>query len=499
MRYHGRSCTSATLQLPKDQSAMDETHQPLPEARQPLIQRMLAEWKTLAILGGPILIAQVAQMANGVIDTVMAGHASAEDLAAVGIGSSLWMPLFLFFMGMLGALQPIISGYNGARTTQKIMPATWQGIYIAAAGTVVMALLLTNVHPILALLKLDPHTAGITQGYLDAFAWGIPALLLINALRGLTDGLGHTRVIMAFSVLSTLINLPLNYIFIYGKLGLPAMGGVGCGWATSISNGVAAIAMLIYLNRSETFRQFHLIADWVKPDLAGIRYILRIGVPIGFTIFVEASMFAIIALFLAPLGPVVVAGHQIALNVVSLLFMLPLSIGMALTLRVSFLVGARAPDSARLISRSSLILASAIALLFATLLFVFSGAIASLYSGDAEVQAVTIRLLTFAAMFQIADVIQVTCISALRGYKDTRIPMFIMLFSFWGVGLPLGYVLTFTDWLWPALGAAGFWVGLTAGLTSASLLLGWRLFRFQPPPVDENNQPAAVGTGSGMG
>ncbi len=129
----------------------------------------------------------------------------------------------------------------------------------------------------------------------------------------------------------------------------------------------------------------------------------------------------------------VVAGHQIALNVVSLLFMLPLSIGMALTLRVSFLVGARAPpDSARLISRSSLILASAIALLFATLLFVFSGAIASLYSGDAEVQAVTIRLLTFAAMFQIADVIQVTCISALRGYKDTRIPMFIMLFSFWG-------------------------------------------------------------------
>ena len=125
MRYHGRSCTSATLLSRKDQSAMDETHQPLPEARQPLIQRTLAEWKTLAILGGPILIAQVAQMANGVIDTVMAGHASAEDLAAVGIGSSLWMPLFLFFMGMLGALQPIISGYNGARTTQKIMPATW--------------------------------------------------------------------------------------------------------------------------------------------------------------------------------------------------------------------------------------------------------------------------------------------------------------------------------------------------------------------------------------
>ncbi|QFS85424.1 MULTISPECIES: MATE family efflux transporter [unclassified Marinobacter] len=459
---------------------MDENHQPLPEARQPLVRRTLAEWKTLAILGGPILIAQVAQMANGVIDTVMAGHASARDLAAVGIGSSLWMPLFLFFMGMLGALQPIISGYNGARQHSKIMPATWQGIYIAAGGTVIMALLLTNVHPVLAMLKMDTETAGITQGYLNAFAWGIPALLLMNALRGLTDGLGHTRVIMAFSVLSTLINLPLNYIFIYGKLGLPAMGGVGCGWATSLSNGTAAIALLIYLNRSRTFRQFHLLADWVKPNWRGIRYILGIGVPIGFTIFVEASMFSVIALFLAPLGPVIVAGHQIALNVVSLLFMLPLSIGMALTLRVSFLVGARAPDTARLISRSSLILASAVALIFATLLFVFSAQIAALYTGDQAVRDVTIRLLAFAAMFQVADVIQVTCISALRGYKDTRIPMFIMLFSFWGVGLPLGYVLTFTDLLWPALGAAGFWVGLTAGLTSASVLLGWRLFRYRP-------------------
>ncbi|MDP4548022.1 MAG: MATE family efflux transporter [Marinobacter sp.] len=459
---------------------MDETHQPLPEIRQPLVSRTLAEWKTLALLGGPILIAQVAQMANGVIDTVMAGHASAEDLAAVGIGSSLWMPLFLFFMGLLGALQPIISGYNGARTTRKIMPATWQGIYIALGGTVIMALLLTNVHPVLALLKMDTNTAAITQGYLNAFAWGIPAMLLMNALRGLTDGLGHTRVIMMFSVLSTLINLPLNYIFIYGKLGLPAMGGVGCGWATSLSNGIAAIALLIYLNRSQTFKQFHLLAERVKPNMAGICYILKLGVPIGFTIFVEASMFSVIALFLAALGPVIVAGHQIALNVVSLLFMLPLSIGMALTLRVSFLIGARAPDSARLISRSSLLLASAVALVFATLLFVFSDAIAALYTNDSEVQAVTIRLLSFAAMFQIADVIQVTCISALRGYKDTRVPMLIMLFSFWGVGLPLGYVLTFTDWIAPALGAAGFWVGLTAGLTSASVFLGWRLFRYQP-------------------
>jgi len=459
---------------------MDEADQPLPEVRKSLVSRTLTEWKTLAMLGGPILIAQLAQMANGVIDTVMAGHASAEDLAGVGIGSSLWAPLFLFFMGMLGALQPIISGYNGARTPEKIMPATWQGLYIAGVGAIIMILLLTNVHPVLQGLNLEANTARITQGYLDAFVWGIPALLLMAALRGLTDGLGHTRVIMAFSLLSTLINLPLNYIFIYGKLGLPAMGGIGCGWATSISNGVAAIALLVYLSRSKIFKKFHLIADWAKPNAALIRYVLSIGIPIGFTIFVEVSMFSVIALFLAPLGPVVVAGHQVALNVVSLLFMLPLSIGMALTLRVSFLIGAGAPDTARLISRSSLILAATTALVFATLLFTFSQGVSALYTSDTEVQAVTVRLLMFAAIFQVADVIQVTCISALRGYKDTGIPMVIMLFSFWGVGLPVGYILTFTDLLVPAMGAAGFWVGLTGGLACASLLLGWRLFRYRP-------------------
>lgn len=459
---------------------MDEINQPLASARQSLVSRTLGEWRTLAILGGPILVAQVAQMANGVIDTVMAGHASAEDLAGVGIGNSLWMPLFLFFMGTLGAQQPIISGYNGARSFEKMIPTVWQGIYLAGIGALIMILLLTNVHPVLSLLNLEPNTARISQGYLDAFAWGVPAMLLIAALRGLTDGMGHTRVIMAFSLLATLINLPLNYIFIFGKFGVPAMGGIGCGWATALSNSIAAIALLIYLNRSQLFKQVHLLQGWVKPEAEKLRYILKVGLPIGFTIFVEVSLFSVVALFLASLGPVVVAGHQIALNVVSLMFMLPLSIGMALTLRVSFLMGAEAPDTARLIARSSLIFAVALSLVYATLLLVFSAEVAALYTNEIDVRAVATQLLGVAAFFQVADVIQVTCISALRGYKDTRIPMFLVLFSFWGVGLTSGYMLTFTDWLLPAMGAKGFWIGLTAGLTSASILLILRLFLFRP-------------------
>lgn len=454
-------------------------HQPVPQPRAGLLARTLAEWRTLAQLGAPILVAQLAQMANGVIDTIMAGHASAEDLAAVGIGSSLWMPVFLFFAATLSATQPIISGHRGARKTDRIMPVTWQGIYIATGSSVLMILLLLNVQPIFALFELDPQTARISAGYLTAFVWGVPAMLLMAALRGLTDGLGHTRVIMAFSLLGTIINLPLNYIFIYGKLGVPAMGGIGCGWATSISNLVAAVILLLYLNRSHTYKAFHLISHWAPPSVREIADVLLLGAPIGFTVFVEVSMFSVIALFLAPLGPVVVAGHQIVLNVVSLLFMVPLSLGMALTLRISFLVGAESLGTARLLARSSLLLASSIALVYAPILFLHADLVAALYTRDQQVQAVAIRLLWFAAIFQIADVIQVTAIGALRGYKDTRAPLYIMLLSFWGVCLPLGYVLTFTDVLVPALGAAGFWVGLTVGLASASMLLGTRLFRYQ--------------------
>ncbi|MEX1058542.1 MAG: MATE family efflux transporter, partial [Natronospirillum sp.] len=468
------------------------THQPQPPRTRNQLTLILTEWKTLGVLGGPILVAQLAQVANGVIDTVMAGNASAEDLAGVAIGSSLWSPLFLLFMGTLSAMQPIISGHHGAGRQDKIMPVTWQGIYIALGCSVLMIFLLLNVDPVLALLQMDGQTAAITRGYLQAFAFGVPALLVLMALRGLTDGLGHTRVIMTFSLLSAAINLPLNYIFIYGKLGVPAMGGVGCGWATAISVWLALLALLIYLGLSRVYQRFHLISNWHKPERSGINRLLRLGVPIGFTIFVEASMFAIIALFLVPLGPVVVAGHQIALNVVSLVFMVPLSLGMALTLRISFLVGAQTPDTAQRLARSSLLLCLGISLFFASLLWLGNAFIARTYTQDEAVRSVARQLLLFAALFQIADVVQVTAISALRGYRDTRIPMLIMLFSFWGICLPLGYLLTFTDLLVPAMGAPGFWIGLTAGLTVASILLALRLFLYRSSGVDPDAELAPV-------
>lgn len=461
------------------QETIDADHQPLADAGQPLLTRTLKEWRVMAVLGTPILIGQVAQMLNGVIDTIMAGRAGADDLTGVAIGINIWAPLFLFMIGVLNATQPIISGHRGAKEYHRIMPVAWNAIFIGLGAAVIAIVVLLNVHPLFSsLLGMEPEAARITKGYLQAFAWCIPAVFTLVALRGLTDGLGFTKAFMAVSLLTAVINAPLNYIFIFGKLGVPAMGGIGCGWATSIANWIALVVFFSYLNVAKHFREFHFFRSRALPNWQQIKTILRLGIPIGFTIFVESTMFAVIALMLAPLGSIVVAGHQIALNVVSFMFMVPLSLGMALTIRISFLIGARQPNTARLVSRSSLLLVTFICIAYAFILFTLRESIASLYSTEADVIAVATLLLAYGAMFQFADVLQVVAISALRGYKDTRIPMVIMLTSFWGIGIPLGYVLAYKDWIVEPLGAPGFWIGLIAGLTHAACWLIFRLFWF---------------------
>ncbi len=424
----------------------------------------------------------MAQMANGVVDTIMAGHASALDLAGVAIGLSIWAPLLLFFIGILSALQPTISNQNGAKQFARIVPTAWQGLYITGVAAMVMIWVLLNVQPLLRLLAMDAEASRITSGYLNAFAWGIPALLGINALRGLTDGLGHTRVIMVFSLLGTLLNVPLNWLFIYGgDLGavqVPALGGIGCGWATAIANWLALGALLVYLNLSKGFAEFHLLAGWSPPNLRQIGFLLKLGLPIGITMFVEVSMFCMIALFLAPLGAASVAGHQIVLNITSVFFMAPLSLGMALTLRMSYLRGARDFAEAKLLAHSSLLLALGVSSFNMLLLFIGHQFIPALYTEDADTLAVARQLIILAGIFQIADAVQVTMINVLRGYSDTQVPLLIMLVSFWGVCLPLGYVLTFTDWLHSPMGAAGFWTALILGLACAASLLTRRVFKF---------------------
>ena len=454
---------------------VDQFHQPPAHDEWPLLRRVQDEWQTLLKLGSPILIGQLAQMSNAVIDTVMAGRASADDLTGVAIGNSLWVPLLLFVIGLLNATQPLISGHRGAKQYERIMPVTWNASYLALAASLISIALLVNADPLVALIGLAENPARICDGYLEAYVWGIPAIFMAVNLRGLTDGLGHTRVFMVFSILTACINAPLNYIFIFGKFGLPAMGGIGCGWATAIAQWLTLLAGLGYLHLSAHFKDYHLWQNRQWPNRQRLAELLKLGAPIGFTLFVESLMFAAVALLIAPLGSVTVAGHQIAINVVSVMFMVPLSIGAALTLRIAFLVGANNHREARLVARSSVLMVSVIALAFASLLWFLARPIASIYSSDADVIAVATTLLGYGAMFQIADIMQVVCISALRGYKDTRVPMYIMVFSFWVLGIPLGYMLAFSDWLTAPMGVAGFWIGMILSLSHAACWLLVRL------------------------
>lgn len=264
------------------------------------------------------------------------------------------------------------------------------------------------------------------------------------------------------------------------------MGGIGCGWATTACNILSLAAMLVYLLWGKQFAGFRLLPNWSKPNFTLIASILRLGLPIGLTLFVEVSMFCAIALFLVPLGAQTVAAHQMVLNATSIAFMVPLSLGMAVLLRVSYLVGECSYMQARLVATSSIVLALAIACFNAPILFFGRTFIAQIYSNEPSVIAIATELFRLAAIFQIVDVIQVVAVNALRGYKDTTLPMWIVILAFWGVCLPLGYCLTYTNAIIPAMGAAGYWVALTVGLAIAAVLLLWRLQVFKPSYISQH-------------
>jgi multidrug resistance protein, MATE family len=481
--------------MPNAQSAIiDRPAQPQTGSRTP-------GWRCLVPvlrLGGPIVIAQLAQMANGFVDTLMAGNASALDLAAVGLGVSIWVPLSLFLVGLLGALQPLIAERRGANDSDSIVRLFGQGAWLAMLGAGGMMLAIAFANPLIALFKPDAATAEAVSGYLYGFNLGVPALVFMLLLRGLTDGLGHTRAFMAFCLLSTLCNIPLNALLIYGLGPFPALGATGCGYATALSNTLAAMAYGAYVATSPAYSNWR--AEWLRAHGAwrpsSLAWtIAKLGIPIGIALFVEVSMFCAVALFLAPLGATAVAAHQMVLNASSILFMVPLSLGMAVMLRISYLRGQGDAAGAKQVACWAFALALAIAAFNAPLLYWGRHLWASIYTQDSAVIALAITLFPLAALFQIVDVLQVTAINALRGYQDTRWPMVIIVFAFWGLCLPLGYALAFgtipfsattlaampfaTEFTLEPLGARGFWWGLTAGLAAAAILmvsrLAWRL------------------------
>ncbi|MDC1341648.1 MATE family efflux transporter [Oceanospirillaceae bacterium] len=434
-------------------------------------------------LGTPILIAEALHMSASFVDTVMAGRYSSADLAAVAVGSSILFPVMILMIGILMATTPTVSQYFGSKRLKLIGPFVQQSLWLAALLSILAVALLYTIDPLFDLLDIEDPIKSIGLGYLHATAWSLPAMALMQSLRSFSEGLGITKPLMYFSLLGLIINIPMNYIFINGHFGVPEMGGVGCGWATTISMWISVIGMACYVYAKPVYHQCAMFKRFDWPKLTTQLTILKVGLPIGFSIFIEATMFAIVALLLAPLGADIVAAHQLVLNFTSLCFIIPLSIGMAMTIRVGHGIGGNLPNQ---VKRSVLVgfgLALGLSSLTCLTMLMLPLTLAGIYTTEPVVVEIAASLFIFAALFQLSDAVQIAANGALRGFKDTAKPLLLIFISYWLTGLPLGYVLGMTDIIYPAMGPAGFWIGIIFGLSVAAVLLSLRLWRVLRKPL----------------
>ncbi|WP_434524607.1 MATE family efflux transporter [Photorhabdus asymbiotica] len=442
------------------------------------MQKYLKEARSLLALGIPVIIAQFSQTAMGVVDTVMAGGVSATDMSAVAVGTSIWLPVILFGYGLLIALTPIIAQMNGSGRRHMIASQTQQGFWLATFLSIIIIAILYNCKFLIDKQdNIDPLLAEKAVGFIHAIMWGAPGYLFYQVLRNQCEGLSKTKPGMVIGFLGLLINIPINYILIYGKFGAPALGGVGCGVATASVYWVMFLLLRWYVKHSPSQKDLRPVRRFVAPEWHILKRISSLGLPIAMAMFFEVTLFAIVALLVSPLGVTAVAGHQIALNFSSLMFMFPISLGVAATIRVGYNLGQKSIENARISAYTSIALGLMLSCLTAIFTIILREPIALMYNDNPEVVTMASHLMLFAAFYQLSDAIQVVGTGVLRGYKDTRSIFYITFTSYWILGLPSGYILGLTNYIVPAMGPAGFWIGFIIGLTTSAILISFRILR----------------------
>lgn len=424
----------------------------------------------------PILITQVALFMVTLFDILMTGRYDTYHLAGVTIGSSFWGPVYTGLAGIIMGLTPIIAQHIGGRRKDSVRPSVQQGIYVSVALSLLVFLIIRlAIAPILDAMPLEDEVRVIASGYLQAMTLGLIPLFAYTVLRSFFDGLGSTRVSMMIILLSAPINVLLNYLFIFGKWGIPELGGVGAGYASAITYWIVFFIACGVAWKWKPFTEFNLFQRWGKISIPHWKEILVIGVPMGISIFVEVSIFSAVTLLMSNYSTAIISAHQIALNFTSLLYMIPLSISMGATILVGQEVGARRMRDAKHYSFLGVGLAIAFSFISITILLLFREQIASLYTTDIEIIQLSVHFFIFAALFQFSDAIQAPVQGALRGYKDVNMTFIMAIVSYWVLGLPIGYAMaTYTD-----LGPYGYWIGLIAGLTVGAITLTVRLLYIQ--------------------
>lgn len=437
-------------------------------------KRFSTEVKAVLQLTLPIFIAQFTYTSMGFVDSMMAGHFSEHDLAAITLGNSIWMPLYLLMTGTILVTTPKVANLFGARKDQNIGSLIRQSLWMSLLVVTIVIILLLNAYHLFVFMQATEQTALIAKKFLQGIALGMPAIAIYQVFRCLNDGIGKPKPSMVLSIIGLLLNIPINYIFVFGKLGLPEMGGAGCGLASASVMWFMCLGYIAWVWFSPMYKNYSVFKQFELPNIKVILNLLSVGVPIGVAFFTEAGIFSIVALLVAKLGDTVLASHAIALNFSSVIFVIPLSISIAVTVRVGQAMGEGKPLAARFSATTGIFVAFVLATLSTILILIFNWRIAMLYTSSHDVLALASYLIIFAAIYQLPDAIQVTCAGALRGYQDTAIIMLITLISYWVIAMPIGYTLALTDYWGSPRGPAGFWISLIIGLTFASIMLGWR-------------------------
>lgn len=430
------------------------------------------ELKQLFHLMLPILVTQFSQAGLGLIDTIMAGRLSPTDLAAIAVGVGLWIPVMLLFSGIMIATTPLVAEAKGARTPEKIATIARQSLWVAFILGVIAGLVLQVLPLSLPLLGVPESLQPKAGLFLHAIGFGMPAVTMYAALRGYSEAIGYPRPVTAISLMALLLLVPLNFIFMYGVGPIPALGSAGCGFATAILQWLMLMSLALYIFKNRVYQSSQPFSHWEKLNGYWLKRILKLGFPIGLAIFFEVSIFSTAAIVLSPLGETIVAAHQIAISVTSQLFMIPMSLAIALTIRVGTYYGEQNWDAMRRVQGLGLMTATILALLIMLLLWVFRSEIVALYTSDPMVTQIALYLVLFAVAYQLMDAWQISAAGCLRGMQDTKGPMWITMIAYWVIAFPVGvYLSRFGD-----MGAAGVWVGLIVGLSVACVLLLARLY-----------------------
>ncbi|WP_237387846.1 MATE family efflux transporter [Xenorhabdus sp. Sc-CR9] len=431
--------------------------------------RLLGEVKYLFLLSSPIIITQLARTAMGAVDAIMSGHYSTNDLAAVSLGGSIWFPIFILGYGVIIMLAADVAKYRSHNDIDEIKECTNNYITASLILSIPIIIFLFVAVQILSLIGVDENVVNITDGYITAMAFGVPGVMIFNVFRSLLQGLEDTKVAMYISCIALLINIPLNYAFIFGKFGIPEMGGVGAGIATAIINTLSAIVLVIYFLYKKEYKKYQFKFSLKFNE--NLKRLFSIGIPSGMALFIELLFLDIISFGIATLGPVYIAANNILLIISSLMFTVSGGFSTATTVRVSYLKAKRDIQSILRFSTIATATGSLISFVLCAIFYLYAESIITLYTKDILVINTAVSIVMFLCLFYFFDAFQFILSGVFRGLHETKVVFYAPIFGYWVVGVPLGFTLGLTDIITERMGLVGFWYGLVSGLIVNAIVL----------------------------